>query len=160
MVMAGETTPVHRPETSVQVLRATQFTIVVDASTVMVMAGQIQKILLHPDHMVGPTMPLDATTHGSMTKAILAQQESIVPICTRGQKTTPPPKISVENAVMSNGVTEMAMAMVITIHRVLGIAMPSHWIPHNMRTLMRMDMVTIQMETMRTIVQPFGAIQL
>ena len=160
MVMAGETTPVHLQETSVQDLRDTQFTIAVDALTVMVMVGLIQKILHHPDHTVGPTMPLGVTTHGSMTKATLAQQENIVRICIRGQKTTPQLKISVENAVMSNGVTVMAMAMVTTIHRALGIVMPSRLTPHNTRIMMRMDTEIIQMETMRTIVQPSGAIQL
>ena len=126
----------------------------------MVMVGLIQKILHHPDHMDGPTMPLGVTTHGSMTKATLAQQENIVRICIRGQKTTPQLKISVENAVMSNGVTVMAMAMVTTIHRALGIVMPSRLTPHNTRIMMRMDTEIIQMETMRTIVQPSGAIQL
>ena len=88
------------------------------------------------------------------------QQEITVRICIRGQKMTPPRKTSVVTVVMSNGVTVMAMDTVTTIQRGLGTAMPSHLPPHNMRTVTKMDTETIQMATMRTIVQIFGAIQL
>ena len=160
MVMVGVTIRVHPLETSVQDLKATQFTIEADASTVMVTAGPIQNHPHHLDHTGGLTTPPDVTIHGSMTRAILVLQENTVRICIRGQKMTPPRKTSVVTVVMSNGVTVMAMDMVTTIQRGLGTAMPSHSTPHNMRTVTKMDTETIQMATMRTIVQIFGAIQL